>query len=142
MGAAIDEVRETIEMRPITPVFRTPACVAGIVNLRGEIIAILDVGIMMGLGPNRRDPSARIVVVDVEVDGQPRSAGLLVDALGPIRDVAHDAPCTPPLTMPASVRALIEGVVSLPSHPLAVLDLRRVLGAPELAPFMANDSEP
>jgi len=141
LAASIDEVRETVDMRPITPVFRTPPCVAGITNLRGEILAVLDVALLLGLPPSRRDPSTRILVVDAEPpDDRPvRSAGLLVDRLGPIRDIGAGDIVPVPVTMPASEAALLEGIVPLDTHPLAVLDLHRVLDAPSLAPFTASD---
>lgn len=136
MAVPIDQVRETIELRPITPVFRAPACITGLVNLRGEILAILDIAQMLGLGVNRRDESSRVVVVDVEVEDQLRSAGLLVDGLGPIRDIPEDGLSPAPSPFVAADPALIDGVVSLESHPLAVLDIARVLDAPVLAPFI------
>lgn len=135
VGADIAQVRETIGLRPVTPVFHTPDIVAGLINLRGEILVVLDVGALLGGRPSRRDPRCRIVVVDVEEDGQTRSAGLLVDGLGPIRETGDHDLAAPPSTMPESERVYLRGIVSLPSHPLAVLDLERVFAAPELAPF-------
>lgn len=130
-AAPIEQVRETIELRPITPVFRTPAAVAGVTNLRGEILAVLDVSVMLGLPPNRRDPSARIVIVEPDE----RCAGLLVDSLGIIRDVdpAQIGPVPP--TVSADVAAMLEGVLSLSQHPVGVLAPGRLLGAPEISPF-------
>lgn len=135
VGADIGQVRETIGLRPITPVFHTPSIVAGLINLRGEILVVLDVGALLGGRSSRRDPRCRIVVVDVEENGQTRSAGLLVDGLGPIRETGTHTLAPPPATMPEAERIYLQGIVSLPSHPLAVLDLERVFAAPELAPF-------
>ena len=135
VGADIVEVRETIGMRPITPVFATPPLVAGLINLRGEILVVLDLGTLFGGEPSRRDPRCRIVVVDVESDGTTRSAGLLVDGLGPIRETGAHTLAPPPSTMPEAERIYLQGIVSLPSHPLVVLDLERVFSAPQLAPY-------
>ena len=109
------------------------------INLRGEILVVLDVGALLGGQPSRRDPRCRIVVVDVEENGQTRSAGLLVDGLGPIRETGDYVIAPPPATMPEDERVYLEGIVSLPSHPLAVLDLERVFAAPELVPFTSQE---
>lgn len=138
LAAPIDAVRETVDMRPITPVFRTPPSIAGLANLRGDILAVVDVAVMLGLPPSRRDPSTRIVVVksqEMASSGQPRVAGLLVDRLGPIRDVFDAALEPPPPTLPPSVASMLAGVAPLPERPLAILDVTRLLGAPELAVF-------
>lgn len=135
VGAPIAQVRETIDLRPITPVFHTPPLVAGLINLRGEILVVLDVGVLLGGRASRRDPRCRIVVVDVEDQGQTRSAGLLVDGLGPIRDSGTHPLTGPPTTLPEDERVYIRGIVSLPSHPLAILDLERIFAAPQLSPF-------
>lgn len=132
LAAPIDEVRETIELRPITPVFRTPPAIAGIASLRGEILAVLDVAYLLGLRPCRRDTASRILVCDV---GE-RSAGILVDRLGVLRDVAETEVQPTPITMPSRESALIEGIISLPEHPLALLSLRRIFEAPDIERFV------
>jgi len=131
LAAPIDHVRETVDLRPITPVFRTPAAIAGITSLRGEILAVLDPAVLLGLPPCSRDPSARIVIVEPDE----RAAGLLVDALGSIRDVSSEQIGPVPPNVPPEIASMLRGVVSLPERPIGILDLPRLLGAPELAPF-------
>ena len=87
LAAPVDAVPETVGLTPITPVFLMPPCVAGITSLRGEILAVLDVAVLMGMPPCTRDPGTRVVVVE---HGD-RAAGLLVDGLGSIPEVADDA---------------------------------------------------
>lgn len=137
-AAPIEDVRETVELRPITPVFRMPPAVTGITNLRGEILAVLDVGVLLGFRASARDPSARLVVID---HGK-RSAALLVDALGPIQAYEPGALAPVPATLPIEQAALLQGVLSLAEHPLPVLDPAKVLDAPDLRPFAADDASP
>src|SRR5262249_1637412 len=63
LGCPIAQVKETIVVRPITRVFLTPAWVAGIINLRGDIVAVLDFAVLLGLGPTLPQPETRIVIV-------------------------------------------------------------------------------
>ena len=133
----IELVRETIHVPPITPVFHTPACVAGITNLRGEILAVLDPAALLGLGRAKRDAGTRILIVEVD----DRSAGLLVDSLGVLRDVDESAIDPVPSTVPAEIAAMLRGIVSLPERPIGVLEPARLLDAPELAPFARRANE-
>lgn len=132
LAAPIDEVKETLELRPITPVFHTPSCIAGITNLRGDVLAVLDPGVLLGLAPCARTRSARILVVE---PAPKRRAGLLVDRLGALREIEHLD--DPPKTLAAGIAGVLRGVVSLPERSVAVLDLEKLLSAPELAPFAA-----
>lgn len=137
LGAPIEDVRETIDLRPITPVFHTPSCVAGITNLRGEILAILDPGLLLGMGSNRRDASTRILIVEPDH----RAAGLLVDGLSTIRDVAAEDIQPVPSTVPAEIAAMLRGVVPTPERPIGVLDPKRLLDAQDLSAFAAREDE-
>lgn len=134
LAVPIDAVRETIEMRPITAVFRAPPSLAGVCNLRGEILAVLDPALLLGLRPSRRDREARIVIVNPDE----RSAGLLVDRLGPVRVFDPEALAPPPPTLSPAVAAMLAGVVTTPERPVAVLDLIRLFAASELAPFVRS----
>lgn len=130
-GAPIGDVRETIGLRPITALFHVPPCLAGIANLRGEILAVIDVAALLGLPSTRRGPESRIVIV--EHGG--RAAGLIVDRLDAILSVpAADVSEAPP-TLSAEVARLLAGVVSTPERTVAVLDTARLFASAELAPF-------
>jgi len=130
-GVPIDDVRETIGLRPITPVFRTPPCIRGIVNLRGEILAVLDPAVLLELTPRQVSDETRIVILEPDE----RAAGVLVDRLGSIREVEAEAIAGTPATVPRGVAAMLSGVVSLPERPVGVLSADRLLSAPELHPF-------
>jgi purine-binding chemotaxis protein CheW len=128
-GVPIEHVRETIELRPITPVFGTPPSLAGICNLRGEILAVLDPGSLLGLSRGRAS-HGRIVVV---AGSGGRKAGLWVDGLGPLRELgAADVMQVPPTFRPETA-ALLDGCVALPDRPLCILSIDRLFAAPELA---------
>lgn len=130
-AAAIEGVRETLAVPPITPVFRTPPAVVGLCGLRGEILAVLDTGRLLGTAPVALTDATRMLVVDA--DG--RSAALLVDALRPLRSIDRRTLAAPPSTLDPRVAALLDGIASLPDHPVAVVDLAALLSAAPLKPF-------
>ncbi len=138
-AAPIDEVRETIGVSPVTPVFHTPACVMGITSLRGEILAILDPARLLGLPPTRIQESTRIVIVEDD----DRAAGLLVDDLGSIRELDDDSLADTPSTFDSEIAAVLSGIIPDADHPIGVIDVGRLLASPVLAPFTErSDDEP
>ena len=64
---AVDTVREVILAPPITRVFRAPPFVHGVVNIRGEVIPVLDPGMLLGIDA-QASPGAPHMLVVLEVD--------------------------------------------------------------------------
>jgi purine-binding chemotaxis protein CheW len=118
-GVDLATVREFSEARQVTPVPCCPEHVVGAVNLRGEILTLVDVrqALQMPVPPER--PASKLMVVQV---GQLR-AGVMVDA---VLDVVHldEADAAP---VPYSVRSPIEehisGTAPYAGKMLAILDL-------------------
>ncbi len=137
LAIPIDAVRETIDLRPITRVFHTPPCVIGILNLRGEILAVLDPGRLLGLGATAVREGTRIVIIEAG----PRCAGLVVDALGSIREVETAALAPAPSTISPEIASLLLGIVSTAERPISVVDTARVLNAPELETFTERSED-
>lgn len=162
----IAAVRETMVVRPITRVFLAPPHFAGIINLRGDVVPVLDVAQLLGLPPIAMTHDTRIVLCQYRpgqvrgVEGgaaepsggvaQPAgndsagatlSAGILVDELGELRmlDLARIEP--PPPTLPRDTAALLGGVVMLDDHaPLQVLDIARLFTSDRVRVFQREAS--
>lgn len=63
-GLRVEEVQEVIGTRPITRVFHAPAALAGVTSLRGDVLPVLDLGVLLGGdGGLASTPEVRIVVV-------------------------------------------------------------------------------
>ena len=75
----IMQVREIRGWTPATPLPRTPSFMKGVINLRGAVLPIVDLGARLGLATS--EPSARHVIMVVNVGG--RTLGLLVEAVLP-----------------------------------------------------------
>lgn len=87
-GVPIDSVREIV--RPpdtMTRVPKGPACLAGVVNLRGQILPVVDFRSRFGLQAAARDERQRIVVLSLS--GQP--TGFIVDSVAEVLKVASSS---------------------------------------------------
>lgn len=125
----LGEVQEVIGLRPLTRVFHSPPAIAGVTSLRGEVLAVLDLGVLLGGASAGHGLHGRVLVVR---DKDKRCAGLLVDALAGLREVPPGGLVPLPSTLTAQVRELSEGVIgSVP--PCVVLRVSRLLAAPGLA---------
>jgi purine-binding chemotaxis protein CheW len=148
LAAPIRAVKETIGIRPLTRVFLVPPFVAGLMNLRGEVVAVLDLGQLLGFGAHtvdtdrRRHPEAAIVILrpsealGTRAQGR-AAAGLLVERLIGVRDVPAELVQPTPATLHPETALYLRGVATMgdPPRPLLLIDPEKVLAAEQLRPF-------
>jgi chemotaxis signal transduction protein len=84
-GAEIERLREVLPPLPITPLPGAPPAVAGLVNVRGGLVTVVDVRALLGHPTD--EPGQAIVITSV----RGRSVGLLVDEIGDLASVPDSA---------------------------------------------------
>jgi purine-binding chemotaxis protein CheW len=122
---AIDvvEIQEIIHMQPITLVPLAPEMIRGLVNLRGQIVTVVDLRLRLGM-PSRTYRAGDIIVVVRCTWGL---VALLVDEICDMMTIAF-ADCVPvPDTVTGPVRTMMRCVYKLPSRLLLVLDIKRTV---------------
>jgi len=124
-GIDVLRVQEALRMQTRTAVPLAPAGISGLVNLRGQVVMLLDLRTRLRLGPLEGDAEPMMIVV--EVDGEPIS--LLVDEIGDVIDAEDSQFEAPPDTLPAALREVILGAYKLDDGLLLALDVTRATAA-------------
>ncbi len=141
-GAPITEVKETLLVKPITPVFLTPPWLSGIINLRGDVLAVIDLAQFLGQPPTTLTGDCRIVVVlwrDGGDDARPRLAGILVNRMAELRTIDLGALQPPPATLAPRGAELLRGVATVEDGaPLRVLDLPALMTSERMRAFQSR----
>lgn len=133
----IHQVREIIRLPQITRVPRTPEFVEGVINLRGNVIPVLDLRRRFGLGEGEDSADRRIIVVEM----QERTIGMIVDAVSEVLRI-EEALIDPPSPYIVSVNTLyIEGIARLESELVILLNLEKVLTEDEKERLESLDIE-
>ena len=127
-GVDIMAIREIRAWTPTTRLPQVPNYVAGVVNLRGTVLPVIDLAARLGWRAS--EPGARHVIIVTQVAGQFR--GLIVDSVSDIVTVPHDALQMPPATGDAVV-PFLEGLASIDERMVMVLDLPSLTQASDLA---------
>ena len=122
LALPIGDVRETLPIQPVTRVFLTPPSLAGVFSLRGEIVPVIDLGVLLGLSRTEVGEDSRIVVVEHAAG----TAGIIVDRLRDLRTL-DSALEPPPGNIAPDVAALLQGVAATSSGTVRVLDAHAVL---------------
>jgi two-component system chemotaxis sensor kinase CheA len=84
----VTHVREILDLVPITEVPNSQRFLNGLINVRGKVVPLADLRLKFGMEPTPPTIDTRIVVVEVEVDGDPVTVGLRADKVFEITEVA------------------------------------------------------
>ena len=123
-GLEVEHVQEVLRAQSLTRVPQAPPAVAGLLNLRGQVVTAIELRERLGL-PQRAEGQSAILIV-VRLHGEVVS--LLVDTIGDVVDVAGDDFELPPDTLDGAVRQLIRGAYKLDGQLLLALDVHRAAG--------------
>lgn len=137
-GVDVKKVEGVISLVDITRMPRAPQFVEGIINLRGQIIAVVDLAFRLGIETNERGPATRIVVVEA----QDVKVGLIVDLPEVINIDKEDVEASPSLAGGDVESSFIRGVVKLGDRLLILLDVDRVLSDEERMDLGEMETEP
>ena len=119
----VDRVQEVIRYQDATPVLTAPDSVAGLINLRGQIVTAIDLRSRIGL-PKREEGAVPMNIVVRANDG---AVSLLVDEIGEVVEVDPDSFEPLPQTITGAMRKTTTGVYKLDRALLHALDLTATL---------------
>jgi chemotaxis signal transduction protein len=120
------DMASVAEVVPVPPTSRVPGCppwLAGVVNWRGRVLAVVDPRSLLGAETIPLPSSARLLVLSV--DGV--EAGMVVEAVAGLLEAGESDPEATPATASASAASLVSGVVTDAAGPLSLLDARALL---------------
>lgn len=122
-GLPILRVQDVFVVDRLTRVPLAPAEIAGVLNLRGRIVTIIDMRTRLGL--ERADTSARLMAIGVESRGE--SYGLLVDAIGEVMKLDQEICEAKPANLDPRLAVASTAIYRLDGSLLIALDLDKVL---------------
>jgi purine-binding chemotaxis protein CheW len=123
LGIEVTEVKEVIRSRDVVRVPLARAEVAGLMNLRGQIVTAIDLRSRLRLPPRE----ASIEPMNVIVEREGGAVSLLVDEVGGVREVGEDVFEEPTENLRSDMRGLIRGAFKLADELLLELDLEEAL---------------
>lgn len=129
-GIPILKVQDIVEPERITPVPLAPGSIAGVLNLRGRIVTVIDMRRVLDAKGDFADGQS---LMSVTVDHNGDLYTLLVDSIGDVRSFATKTYEKPPATLDENLRRVCSGVLRLEGTLLVVLDVDKILSEETLA---------
>lgn len=125
-GIEIQYVTEIIGIQAITEVPELPAYIKGIINLRGNIIPVMDVRIRFGKPPIEYNDRTCIIVIDI----QSVSIGLIVDSVSEVITIPEEE-IVPPPKLNNTENRFIKGIGTAGNEVKLLLDCEKLPGEGE-----------
>ncbi len=130
-GVNVMQVQEVLRMTDIAPVPGAPNYVLGIINLRGNVVTVMDTRKRFGLMPVEADDATRVVIIEAE----DQVVGILVDSVAEVVYLSQsDIEMAPNVGNEESSR-YIQGVANRKEGLLILVDLNRLLTDDEWKEF-------
>ena len=124
-GINVMQVQEVLRMTEIAPVPGAPGCVLGIINLRGNVVTVVDARELFGLSRNDNTDQTRIMIVEINK----LIVGLLVDSVAEVVNIQNSEIDSAPSIGNEDSSRYIQGVYSKSGEILILVDLNRLMGA-------------
>lgn len=132
-AVSVAQVREVLELAPITKVPTAPEYMRGVVNVRGTAIPVVDLRLKFGLPRTNDTLHTRIIVLELKLDGEPCVIGGIADSVHEVIEL-DPSQTTPPPTIAMRWRSeFIRGMGRRGDQFIIILDIDAVFSAGDLA---------
>ena len=132
-GVEVTRAREILSVTPVTRVPQTPDYLLGVINLRGQVVPVVDMRLKLGLAAGAETEDTCIIVVEVLVDGESIIVGALADAVREVLEIRSDQIEPAPRLGTRLKTEFITGMGNVDEQFLILLNIDRVFSSEELA---------
>ncbi|QEP44373.1 chemotaxis protein CheW [Ectothiorhodospiraceae bacterium BW-2] len=127
-GIDVMQIREVLRSPEISPVPGAPAYVLGIINLRGNVVAIIDTRARFGLPSHDLDDSSRILILETKE----YVVGFMVDSVSEVVELRSSSIEPAPSTGARESTRYISGLYNREKGLLILIDANKLLSESEL----------
>ena len=135
----VARVREVLDLSEITRVPKAPPYMRGVVNVRGSAIPVVDLRMKFGLPPTADTYNTRIIVLELEIEGERTVVGGLADSVHEVLELDPAQIAEPPKIAMRWRAEMIEGLGKKGEQFLIVLDVARLFNSER--PLLVDPSE-
>jgi purine-binding chemotaxis protein CheW len=129
----VAQVREVLDLTKITKVPRTPDFMRGVINVRGNVVPVVDLRLKFGLPKTTNTLDTRIVVMELLLEGETTVVGALADSVHEVMDLEPANIEKPPKIGSRWRSEFIRGIGKQEDQFIIILDIDRIFSTDELA---------
>ncbi|GAB6040536.1 chemotaxis protein CheW [Endothiovibrio diazotrophicus] len=131
-GVDIHKIQEVRGWETVTPIPQAPGYIKGVINLRGDIVPVIDLRERFGQEMIPYGPRTVVIVIKVPGGGNTHTMGIVVDAVSDVHNVGADELKPPPDFCSVIHAEFVKGIATVKDRMLILLDSDRLLRSDEL----------
>jgi len=121
IGVSILAIREIVPRFKITEVQKSPEFVLGLMNLRGQILTVFDIGVLLGFDKRPIHSDSCVIIFKHE------NVGFIVDQIGDVVSANEKNIESIPANIEPEIQKFMENIVKLPDEIVLVMNAKKVL---------------
>jgi len=129
----VSQVREVLDLTPITKVPRSPDFMRGVINVRGSVVPVVDLRLKFGLSQAESTLDTRIVVMEVDLEGEVTILGAIADSVHEVIELEPGHIEKPPKIGSRWRTEFIKGIGKRDDQFIIILDIDCIFSTDELA---------
>lgn len=137
-GIPILKVNEIIGIVEITPIPKSPKSIRGIINLRGNIIPVMDLRLKFGMAEKDYDAQTCIIIVNISVGNANKQIGLVVDIVSEVFDIPLSEIEAPPQYGMHTDDGFLNGIGKVKGKVVMLLDIEKVVYSEEILELISK----
>jgi purine-binding chemotaxis protein CheW len=128
----VSKVINILEMNRITKIPKAPDYMKGVINLRGTVLPVVDLRIKFGLPEKEITVDTSIIVLSIDINGEPVLVGTLVDAVKEVLELKTEEISPSPSIGSKYNSGIIEGMWRLDDHFIMILDIDKIFSVDDI----------
>ena len=129
----IGKVREVLDFTTVTKVPQTPDFMRGVINLRGNVVPVVDMRLKFGLSMTEKTVNTCVIITEIDVDGETTVVGAMADSVQEVLDLEPEQIEPPPRIGSKMNTDFIMGMGKHNDQFIIILNIDKVFSGIELA---------
>lgn len=132
-AAHVGHVNNIIEVPRITEIPDTPEFLKGVINLRGQVLPVIDIRLIFGMAPIKLTSLTCILVLDINLEGENMHVGAMVDNVHEVMEINENQILqSPKVHGLQKANVFIEGMVKINEQFLMILNVNKIFDSEHL----------
>ncbi len=129
----IGKVREVLDFTAVTKVPQTPDFMRGVINLRGNVVPVVDMRLKFGMSQTEKTVNTCVIITEIDVDGETTVVGAMADSVQEVLDLEPEQIEPPPRIGSKMNTDFIMGMGKHNDQFIIILNIDKVFSGIELA---------
>jgi len=134
----IGKIKEVLEYTVLTKVPRMPESMCGVINLRGNVVPVIDLRLIFEMSKSERTVDTCVIIIEIMSNDHMIVLGVMVDSVREVMSLEQDQICPPPRIGTGLRTEFIRGMGKQGDNFIIILDTDKIFSIDEIEPIISG----